>query len=308
MKRIAVIAFLLGLASPAWAGLKVSGHPLVKPYTGSRAWKSDVVQYTRFAVPTGKFSWDGTLRRDVPASSVVVRGKLTAIEYKTPKKRSVLEIQENYEQALRQGGFRILFSCLGRDCSKRGGPARFKTSWLHQITLGADYSGLISAKLERPDGDVYVVIATDQHNAFTNMYVIEAKPMQTGMVKVDADALLKDIDRTGHAAIYGIYFDTNKAEVKPESKQALGEIAKLLNSRPKLKLYVVGHTDNVGTLEYNMDLSRRRAAAVVAVLVKDYGIARARLHPAGVGPLSPVLANSSDAGRAKNRRVELVAQ
>ncbi|MFQ5736510.1 MAG: OmpA family protein [Thermodesulfobacteriota bacterium] len=128
------------------------------------------------------------------------------------------------------------------------------------------------------------------------------------MVKVDANALSAEIDRTGHASIYGILFDTDKAEVKPESKQALGEIAKLLKQRAELKLYVVGHTDSVGSLDYNLDLSRRRAASVVKVLVQDYGIDRKRLKPAGVGPLAPVLANSSDGGRAKNRRVELVKQ
>ena len=308
MKRTLIFTYLLMLAaSPAWAAA-VREHPLVKPYAGSKAVKSSVAQYARFTVPTGRFAWNREEKRDMPDSSIEVRGKITAIEYRTPKERSVLEIQENYEQALKGGGFEILFSCLGTECTK-GRLARFRSDMLNEkVTLGADYSGLISAKLVRPDGDVYVVIANEQHNAYTILHVIEAKPMQTGLVKVDADALLKDIDRTGHAAIYGIYFDTNKADVKPESKQALGEIAKLLNSRPKLKLYVVGHTDNVGALDYNMDLSRRRAAAVVAVLVKDYGIAKSRLHPAGVGPLSPVLANSSDAGRARNRRVELVAQ
>ena len=309
MKWAVILAYLLMFVVPlAWASAEVREHPLVKPYAGSKPVKSSVAQYARFTVPTGRFAWNREEKRDVPDSGIEVRGKITAIMYRTPKDRSVLEIQENYEQALRGGGFEILFSCLGTECTK-GGLSRFRSDMLNQkVTLGVDYSGLISAKLARPDGDVYVVITNEQHNAYTTLHVIEAKPMQTGMVKVDANALLKDIDRTGHAAIYGIYFDTDKADVKPESKQALAEIAKLLNSRPKLKLYVVGHTDNVGALDYNMELSRRRAAAVVAVLVKDYGIARARLHPVGVGPLSPVLANSSDAGRAKNRRVELVAQ
>lgn len=75
-----------------------------------------------------------------------------------------------------------------------------------------------------------------------------------------------------------------------------------------MNLYVVGHTDNVGTLSSNMDLSKRRADAVVNVLVSKYGIDAKRLYAAGVGPLSPVVANKIEKGRAKNRRVELVKQ
>jgi len=81
-----------------------------------------------------------------------------------------------------------------------------------------------------------------------------------------------------------------------------------LQQDPKLKLYVVGHTDNVGTLASNMDLSKRRGDAVVAVLSTKYGVAAARLNAQGDGPTAPVASNDSDDGRAKNRRVELVKQ
>lgn len=125
---------------------------------------------------------------------------------------------------------------------------------------------------------------------------------------VNADALAKEITRTGHVAIYGIYFDTGKADVKPESEPTLKEIAKLLQQNPELKLYVVGHTDNVGTLTSNMDLSLRRAESVVKTLISKYGIDTKRLHPVGVGPLSPVASNKTEEDHAKNRRVELVEQ
>ena len=73
-----------------------------------------------------------------------------------------------------------------------------------------------------------------------------------------------------------------------------------------MKLWVVGHTDSTGEYEMNMDLSRRRAAAVIAALTGGHGIAADRLQPAGVGPLAPVASNDTEEGRAKNRRVELV--
>ena len=123
-----------------------------------------------------------------------------------------------------------------------------------------------------------------------------------------AESLAGNINETGKAAVYGIYFDTGKAEIKQESEPALAEIVKLLNSDSQLKLYVVGHTDNVGLFEYNIKLSQDRAAAVVKVLIGKYGITASRLTPFGDGPTAPVASNKSEEGRAKNRRVELVAQ
>ncbi len=116
------------------------------------------------------------------------------------------------------------------------------------------------------------------------------------------------VARTGHAAIYGIYFDSGKADIKPESDATLKEIAKLLQADPALKLYVVGHTDNQGSLQSNMDRSRRRADAVTKQLTTKYAVSAARLSPQGDGPTAPVASNDTEEGRAKNRRVELVKQ
>jgi outer membrane protein OmpA-like peptidoglycan-associated protein len=138
--------------------------------------------------------------------------------------------------------------------------------------------------------------------------VIEPKPMEGGLVTVDAAALGNDIAQNGHTAVYGIFFDSGKADVKPESEPALREIAKLLQENAKLQLYVVGHTDAIGTLNSNMDLSQRRAEATVNVLTGKYGVALVRLRSWGDGPTAPVATNKTEDGRAKNRRVELVEQ
>jgi OmpA-OmpF porin, OOP family len=138
--------------------------------------------------------------------------------------------------------------------------------------------------------------------------VIDAVPIETGMVTIDAAAMAKDISSAGHVALYGIYFDTDKADPKPESQPTLQEIAKLLKQDASLKLYIVGHTDNVGGFDYNTGLSERRAIAVVKELTVKHGIAATRLKAAGVGMLSPVAPNDGEEGRAKNRRVELVKQ
>ena len=108
----------------------------------------------------------------------------------------------------------------------------------------------------------------------------------------------------------GSWVDAASRQIERPAKYpeapALQEIGKLLQQDPKLKLYVVGHTDNVGELQMNMDLSHRRADAVLKALTTTYGVAADRLQAYGSGPLSPVASNKDDAGRAKNRRVELV--
>jgi len=142
----------------------------------------------------------------------------------------------------------------------------------------------------------------------TLLEIIETEEMETGMVTIDAEAMAKGIDTTGHISIYGVYFGTNSADITSDSAPTLMEIAKLLNDRPSLKLLVVGHTDNQGDYDYNIGLSSRRAEAVVRSLTGEYGISADRLRSAGVGYLAPVASNDGASGREKNRRVELVKQ
>ena len=130
--------------------------------------------------------------------------------------------------------------------------------------------------------------------------------METNMVTVSAGEMATGIATTGSVALYGILFDTRSAVVKPESMPTLEEVAKLLKAQPTLRLLVVGHTDNVGTFEFNMDLSQRRAASVVQMLTSKFGLDRKRLTPVGVSFASPVASNRTEEGKSKNRRVQLV--
>lgn len=93
--------------------------------------------------------------------------------------------------------------------------------------------------------------------------VIETKGMQNRMVEVKAEEMEKQIATTGRVALYGVFFDTNEATLKSESDATLAEVQKLMASDPKIKILVVGHTDNIGEFEFNRDLSNRRATAVV---------------------------------------------
>ena len=146
--------------------------------------------------------------------------------------------------------------------------------------------------------------------SFNNMYrlTIVEKAIMKQVVVANAESMGNDINSTGHVSIYGIYFDTGQSAIKPESEAAISEIAKLLESNSALKLYVVGHTDNVGSFDLNMKLSKDRAEAVAKVLIEKHGIAATRLKSHGVASLAPVLSNDTEEGKAKNRRVELVKQ
>jgi outer membrane protein OmpA-like peptidoglycan-associated protein len=137
--------------------------------------------------------------------------------------------------------------------------------------------------------------------------VVEREAMEQ-VVEANAEAMGNDIKATGHVAVYGIYFDSGKADIKPESDTVIAELAKLLKSNASLKLHVVGHTDNTGAFDGNMKLSKDRAAAVAKALEANHGIATSRLNAYGVGSLCPVATNRTDEGKAKNRRVELVEQ
>ncbi len=140
------------------------------------------------------------------------------------------------------------------------------------------------------------------------LYIVQAKPLDATLEVVKAEEMASEISAKGRVALYGILFDLDSARIKPESRETLAEIARYLKANPQVKLYVVGHTDNTGTYEYNLDLSRRRAAAVVEALSRGHGVSAQRLKPVGVGPVAPVASNATEEGRAKNRRVELVAQ
>ena len=272
-------------------------HPLVSRYPGSLIVAYEVEQFDEFDLPVAPSRQKGDTWDFEKVEHL--EGKVTIIEYQFPAERSILEVFRNYQSALSRAGFQVLFTCRDQQCGLEMHPEGlgFWAGWDNRY---------LAAKLARPEGDVYVGLNVLSEHAY--LVVVEIKPMESGLVTVNAAALAGDLSRTGHVAVYGIYFDTGKADLKPESDPTLAEIAKLLKQNPTLKLHVVGHTDSQGDLAMNMDLSKRRAAAVVAALTTKHGIAVARLRPDGVGPLAPVASNKTEEGRAKNRRVELVEQ
>jgi OmpA-OmpF porin, OOP family len=168
---------------------------------------------------------------------------------------------------------------------------------------GTQYAVL---KLSKNGAETWAMIGAGGNGMYT-VNIIEKEAMNQDVV-ADANSLANTIKETGKVAVYGIYFDSGKSVLKPESEPTLKEISKLLIANPSLKLYVVGHTDNVGKIETNMRLSMERAIAVVNALVSQYSVNADRLYSCGDGPTSPVASNDKEEGRTLNRRVELVKQ
>jgi outer membrane protein OmpA-like peptidoglycan-associated protein len=193
-------------------------------------------------------------------------------------KPSELQIQRNHENAIQKLGGTVVYSEKGLSC----------------------------LKLVQDGKEIWIEVRAEFTGKYW-LYIVQKQDMAQDIL-ADAAAMGKDINATGHVAVYGILFDSGKSLIKPESAQAIAEIAKLLKGQPALKLYVVGHTDNEGGVESNVKLSQDRAEAVLQALVREHGIAPHRLLAFGCGLFSPVAVNDTEAGRAKNRRVELVKQ
>jgi OmpA-OmpF porin, OOP family len=213
---------------------------------------------------------------------VAVEGHTYFIEYHLNKgaaEPGELKIRRNIQAALKKIGGSVIFD--------------------------SDFNKTSTIVVKKDGKETWVKV--DSYPTLYRLNIVEREEMKQEVV-ANADAMGNDINSTGHVSVYGIYFDTGKAEIKPESDTAIAQISLLLKNNASLKLYVVGHTDNVGTIDANMKLSKDRADAVVNSLVVKYGVAATRLKAYGVASLAPVAVNDTEDGRAKNRRVELVKQ
>lgn len=302
-----LVAMALGLGSAHAQDVDGStDHPLIPRYDGSEILKYETTEFTDFGIPTAK------VVRNSTDDLLTVEGRLTRISYRTPADRSVLEVFRNYEAALAEAGFEVLFSCEKAECGDIR--RQVETGTLGTVLWGNGDHRYLAARLPRTEGDVYLSLYVTKNasggpskgRAMVQLDVVELAPMEEKMVVLEASALARDLGAAGRIALYGFQFDFDAATLRPDSAAQLEEIAKLLRDDPTLSVLVVGHTDATGTYDYNLDLSGRRAATVVSALVGDHGIDTSRLMPVGVGMAAPVASNDNEAGRALNRRVELV--
>ena len=306
--RAAAITVLFVLSAAYAEAEAGEDHPLISRYPGSELAYSEVREYDEYVLPIAP------LEQNRLSETLQLEGKVTHLQYRI-QDRSTLEIYRNFESALRQAGFEILFEF---DTANYGVTYR----WVHNVydphglrwksTSNSSFMGdgfrYLAARSGARGADAYVALYTSTRSGRTiiQLDIIEETPMDAGMITVDADRLKGEIERLGFVAIYDVFFVPDSAEIRGDSGAALRVIADFLNSNPGMRFYAVGHTTNIGDHDYLMDLSARRAEAMVNLLVNDYGVAEGVLAPAGVGPLSPVATNETPTGQGLNRRVELV--
>ena len=332
LKAILLFLFIVALVPFREAGaVDLAGSkdsPFLRRFAGSTIVGYQVKHFDEYNLQTSTFSRYNleTKKREYVKPSLKPSGRLTRIWYEAAGDTGSLEVFRNYINELVSKGFVILYDSKKDPAATRWnnylapfGAMDIQTNRSNYIFFAAEQSGIcaLSAKKSRPEGDVYVhltvvewgksdAVYKSKRGAYVALDIIETQPMVQKMVTVSAAEMSQSITAVGKVALYGIYFDANKWDIKPASRPALLEIATLLKKQPALKLHVVGHTDNVGGYEFNTGLSKRRAEAVVASLVKEFGISPLRLTANGAAYLAPVASNATEAGRAKNRRVELV--
>jgi OOP family OmpA-OmpF porin len=277
MKLLLMAVLLAAAASPVFGAGQAKDadakgcqdHPLFTRMQNMHIVSCKLVEFDRFAFKTGK------------GTEAPVEGKRFDIRYQINTgvaAPSPLAIVRNHQQAI----------------AKIGGTGQFEDPRyaILKVTNGGKE---IWTQVDTAWGRGYVLTIVEKQ-AMVQEVVASAELFQAGL------------KATGHVEVPGIYFDTGKSELKPESDAAVAEVAKLVKADPTLKVYVVGHTDNVASLDLNTKLSQARADAVVQALLAKHGIAASRLIGRGAGPLAPVASNDSEDGRARNRRVELVKQ
>ena len=321
-------------------------HPSIGRFSGSMIVSYELKEFDELKLPLSPLKPVADKnRRDAhnnmvfePTQTKALEGRRTHLVYLLPENIAPLQAVRNYQNEITAKGGKLLFECKANECggdagrsSEGGGGNQSLSMFLwpeSNIKDKAFTNGNCAqtlriadqryAAFELPNNKAFVSVLAysgkDGGNyckAFTNRTIVvvdvmELKAMEQKMVTVKAEEMVQAINTQGRVALYGLYFDTAKAEVKPESKDTLEQIARLLKNASKLKLLVVGHTDNVGEFSGNMDLSKRRAESVVNALVSQYKVDRKRLTSVGVSFASPIASNDTEDGKAKNRRVELV--
>lgn len=272
-----IAAGLFLIAGLAEAANDCKEHPLIRPWPGSELEPNCI--YNNF----NEYTFMVTDVKTGKSVKKTVQGKfwrLTYILYDANRKwdasHSVLEYRMNYKQAALEKGGTILY----------------------------ENQGYLTFTLPGDDGSTTWCEVQIWNKSMQDLRIIEVAGMKKSMAFGPAE-MKAALDAEGRVKLHGILFDLDRATLQPGSTKQLQDVVTLMKDQPGLKLEIQGHTDDQGADDYNLDLSQRRAETVVAYLGL-FGVDTGRLVSKGFGESKPVMANTTEEGRAKNRRVELV--
>jgi len=288
-------------------GFDVNQLPVVTPDLGEFPYFSLIEGYSRserkgMDLERGKDAAFDRYEFFDGAKIIPVEGRLSTIEAEG-KGAAPFEVLKTYERLVTGSGGVKVFEGQMADMKARGlkfGELRHRYPVSNNDRMGVYV-------LRTPESEIWVEAYVSTFLRRRDYYYLTVVEKQSQVIRASllpAEEMKKELDSKGHVALY-INFDFNKADVRPDSQPVINEVVKLLKTNPGLRLTVEGHTDNVGTPAYNKRLSESRAQSVVAALVAQ-GTEAKRLRAEGYGQEKPITDNSTDEGRAKNRRVELV--
>jgi outer membrane protein OmpA-like peptidoglycan-associated protein len=324
---LAILAALWTVHGYPKEGVSPKDDPVLGRVPGSTILTAERRENDTVRVPLERIIFNLQSQQFNAYRTAAAQGPGRQVLYALPVGTSLADASHYYEEKIRQANGEVLFSGAGEALDN--GNDRFVDQVyrdriperLYHLLLLNRNNAYVAGRFNEGGSEVYAQVYLFENAEERNARLlpkgrlgalVETVRVQPTIaeasraVAVTSQQMASEINRTGRIALYGLYFDTNRTDIKPESRPTLEQIADLLKRQRDLKLLVVGHTDNVGDFESNRDLSQRRAASVVNALVTGFGIAPDRLVPFGVSYACPVASNGTAEGRAQNRRVELV--
>ena len=293
----------------ALAPIAVAAVELTLP-NGARQLTSRVSPMDSYALPVGPFA----------AGSVPVRVFEGRVNRQTWRIDGValttLQLLLPMRNQIKAAGYELVFECADRTCG--GFDFRFQTEVIPAPNMYVDIRNYrfvaaikddidaISLLISRSDSAAFVQIirvARGDEEAFE--IVAEDEPAEQADPET-LNALGAELVARGRVVLDGLEFQTGAGGLGPGPYGTLKQLAEFLNENPRYKVVLVGHTDSTGTLDRNMSLSKRRAAAVRDRMIRKYGVAPDRIGAEGMGYLAPVESNLTAQGREANRRVEVI--
>ncbi len=272
--------------------------------------------FDRYALPVGPYAPGATTAREIEGRVIWSGFRLDAPDVSTA------EVMEGYRTRLAALGYQPIFDCANAACG--GFDFRFAAQLLPPPAMlidTADFAQLSASRTADNGTDTFVSVLVSRLLGAVHIQTVIVAPGDPGLMITpapepdaaaqpvilaqDEKSLLDRLTEFGHVPVQGLVFETGGAALSEGSAPALEILARFLSRNPGLAVVIVGHSDNQGSLDANIALSKRRAETVRAALI-ERGVAAGRLEAHGVGYLAPVSTNATDAGRTLNRRVELV--
>ena len=295
----------------ALAALPAAGFELTL-LTGARQVSERGSPMDSYALPIAAFDGDG-----VPARVFEGRIERQTWRIDTPGLTTLQAVAPLREQLVAEG-YQVVFECEDTGCG--GFDFRFETEVVPAPDMyvdirnyrfvsavrGADEAVSLLVSRSRSAGYVQIVYVNRPRDPVEAETPAAAEPTPETAPDPAADDLIAALTTRGHAVLTDLVFETGADALDTGQYESLEVLAAYLKKTPKLVIAVVGHTDSIGALEGNIDLSRRRAQSVRARLIDSYDIDPARVQAEGMGYLAPVASNLTSEGREANRRVEVI--